>query len=469
MTINSIEVVGGSAGNIGPPGPSGASYAAQSSSSMSMSVGPKTFITQPDLAYQVGTRCRATSIADPTNNWMEGVVTSYVTGTLIINMDLLSKTRDAFTHADWNLSVAGSQGQDGLNGATGQNGTPGNVIWTGPSAPTGTNPASPVQGDWYLQITNPSVPGSPAYLFGPYNNVTHWPTPGLLLAVGPAGPTGAQGPVGPVGPTGPQGNAGPTGPGGAQGVPGNAGPQGPAGPGYFATSLTSITIGIGSQTFVTQAGLAFQVGARARVTAAGSPTNYMEGQITAYSGTSMTINITLVSGSGTFANWNFDIAGTPGVQGPPGAAGAGSGDMLAANNLSDLTNMATARSNLQLATVAHSGDYNDLLNKPTQPTPPAQRSVTSFPMSVNTTDDVLNINIGTGSPTCTLPAAGTRAGRAIIFKDIGGKFSTNPLTITPAGAERMDGLASLTVSTNYARVTLRPCNDTVNTGWSIEP
>lgn len=37
------------------------------------------------------------------------------------------------------------------------------------------------------------------------------------------------------------------------------------------------------------------------------------------------------------------------IRGETGAAGAGSGDMLAANNLSDLTNMSTARDNLQLS------------------------------------------------------------------------------------------------------------------------
>jgi hypothetical protein len=97
-----------------------------------------------------------------------------------------------------------------------------------------------------------------------------------------------------------------------------------------------------------------------------------------------------------------------------------------------------------------------------------QRSVTTSPITVATSDDIINCNITSGSPTCTLPAAATRSGDPIKFKDVGGQFAAHPLTITPNGVERIDGLASLTLSTNYQYLCLRPFNDGVNSGWLIE-
>ena len=80
-------------------------------------------------------------------------------------------------------------------------------------------------------------------------------------------------------------------------VAGTPGPTGPIGPGYLATSTTSVTIGTGSQTFATQTGLAYTVGARARVASNGSPANWMEGTVTAYNSAtgSLTINVDLTS------------------------------------------------------------------------------------------------------------------------------------------------------------------------------
>ncbi len=467
MTINSVQVVNGSAGNIGPPGPAGPSYNGTSTSTFAISVGPKTFITQANLAYVTGSRVRFSSAALPVDDWMEGVVNSYVTGVMLVTIDLISATRDSNTHSDWNLTVAGNPGAQGLNGAQGVAGRPGNVIWHGVAAPTGSNPASPVDGDYYLQ-SNPAVPGSAAYLWGPYLHTASpvWGTSGLLLAVGPAGPAGPTGATGATGVTGPAGPQGAQGPGGTTGPPGSVGPPGATGPGYSGTSATSASIGIGSVTLATQPGLAYVTGTRARFAAYSALTNWMEGQVTAYDavGGNLTINATLINGTGSFNNWTIAVAGEQGPQGPAGAAGAGTGDMLAANNLSDLTNKPQARINLGLATVAATGAYSDLSGKPV---PPTQRSVTASPITVTATDEIINCNITSGTASCNLPSAATRAGRGIIIKDVGGQFSAHPLTLNCAGGEKMDGLASVVLSTNYQFLRLIPANDGVTTGWAI--
>lgn len=107
-------------------------------------------------------------------------------------------------------------------------------------------------------------------------------------------PLGAQ--IGVRGGTG----SGGSGPAGAPGAPGS---------GYAATSATSLAIAAGPATFTTQTGLAYSAGARVRASSAANIANYMEGLVTGYSGTSLTINVDATGGSGTKSDWNINIAG----------------------------------------------------------------------------------------------------------------------------------------------------------------
>jgi hypothetical protein len=53
-----------------------------------------------------------------------------------------------------------------------------------------------------------------------------------------------------------------------------------------------------------------------------NPANYMIGQVTSYSGTSLTFDVTATGGSGTPSSWNVGVAGSPGPTGAQGPSGS---------------------------------------------------------------------------------------------------------------------------------------------------
>jgi hypothetical protein len=78
-------------------------------------------------------------------------------------------------------------------------------------------------------------------------------------------------------------------------------------------SFTSLTVGTGSKTFTVNTNAtdtAFIVGNRVRLV--NSSTNYMDGVITAYSGTSMTVLVDGTAGSGTYTAWFVTLTGSVG-------------------------------------------------------------------------------------------------------------------------------------------------------------
>lgn len=107
------------------------------------------------------------------------------------------------------------------------------------------------------------------------------------------------------------------------GPPGATGPQGPQGdtPVLSGTSTTSILIGTGSKTFTTQSGISWNIGQRLRVSDS-TTNNLMEGEITAYSGTSLTILVDYIEGSGTIGSWTITITGAVGQTGATGSTGS---------------------------------------------------------------------------------------------------------------------------------------------------
>lgn len=98
-----------------PAGDTGASYAGSSTTSLTLGTGTKAFTTQAGLAYQVGTRVRASDAANPTTKFLEGVVTSYVGTALTIASDYFVGTG---TVADWKISVSGDGAVEASASAT---------------------------------------------------------------------------------------------------------------------------------------------------------------------------------------------------------------------------------------------------------------------------------------------------------------------------------------------------------------
>lgn len=90
-----------------------------------------------------------------------------------------------------------------------------------------------------------------------------------------------------------------------------------------ATSVTSLTIGTGTQTLTTQANLPISVGQILLVAYVTVPADYMVGQVTSYNvGTGvLVLNVTATSGSGTFASWTITQTGPTGATGATGSAG----------------------------------------------------------------------------------------------------------------------------------------------------
>lgn len=194
---------------------------------------------------------------------------------------------------------------------------------------------------------------------------------------------------------------------------------------YNLTSTTSTLIGTGSKTFTVSTpstSSAFTVGTRVRVAYTTTPSNWMEGVITAFSGTSLTVNVDTVGGSGTYAAWTFSVAGVNNsslVVGTTAITGGTTGRVLYDNAgaLGEYTTTGTAGSVVLSGSPAFSGT-------------PTLAGATSGTIGLVATAVA-------GSNTLTLPAAtDTLVGRAttdtLTNKSISG--STNTLTNIPNSA-----------------------------------
>ena len=302
---------------------------ATSTSSVALSTGSKSFSTQAGKTFPIGSMLLASSDANPTTHWMAIQVTSYSGTALGGDVKAFSGSG---SRADWTIRPTGFPGKSIGN----------SYLWSTVATPTPTDPGSG-------KVRVNAVPASATALYISETDfdgnslgsliaawsaslsstkgrvfITSIAQPGNFLiidltsgltdnglydsfacAVVASGGTLSDGMQVSV-------NFVPT---------GNPGDIGPTGPSYVATSTSSIAVSVGSKVFTTQAGLAYQLGTRARATDTATPTNWVEGVVTAYSGTALTILVDQISGSGTQASWNISVAGERGTTGTTGGTG----------------------------------------------------------------------------------------------------------------------------------------------------
>jgi hypothetical protein len=89
---------------------------------------------------------------------------------------------------------------------------------------------------------------------------------------------------------------------------------------FTDTSSSSVTIGLGPQSFTVGAGKVWGIGSWIIVSSAADPANFMVGQIIAYADTALTLNVTVTGGAGTFADWVLSLSGAPSPAIPLGSS-----------------------------------------------------------------------------------------------------------------------------------------------------
>lgn len=250
---------------------------------------------------------------------------------------------------------------------------------------------------------------------------------GLEGPMGPQGPQGEMGPQGPTGPTGPQGSTGATGPQGSAGATGQRGTKWFSGTAITGTSTTA-TVFSGSgitSALVDDFYINTSTGGVYRCTVGGAASAakwVYDGSLKGPMGNNANVDSAL-STSSTNAVQNKVV--TAALNGKLGTAGDGSNVTAAFSAASSRANISTgekmsvifgkiAKFFADLKTVAFSGSYSDLSNKPTIPAAVAVKgnAETSYRTgNVNLTPANIGAAASSHSQAASTINAGTLAGK----------------------------------------------------------
>jgi hypothetical protein len=225
-------------------------------------------------------------------------------------------------------------------------------------------------------------------------------------------------------------------------------------PTYFGgDSATDFAIGVGSKAFTTQEGLAYTVGSRVRIASLADPTvDYMEGVVTAYAGTTLTILVDLAAGAGNHTDWVFSLAGERGAIGAGGPAGPAGNDGQGVPVGGSINQVLAKNSSTNFDTSWVDRTKNTSITTSAAPTP-----------NVNTTDvytvTALDTNATFGAPTGT-PVDGQAL--VIRVKDDG-----TPRTLAYNAVYRSVGASVPLITVASKWLYLGMIYNATNTKWDI--
>ena len=222
-----------------------------------------------------------------------------------------------------------------------------------------------------------------------------------------------------------------------------------AAPDYAAalqgTSTTSLAIGTGAKTFVTQTGKQFAAGQYVIAVSDADAANYMFGTVTSYAGTSLELNVIAIGGSGTLADWTINMSG---ARGAAGAAGVATDLTPGTASALQLLRVNTAGTAIEGYTFSANTQWTTITADPAP-------AVVGSSYQCNTTSAAFTV---------TLPAA-PAANDLVRIADYAGTFATNNLTIGRNALNIMGLAEDMVISTNNVSLTLQYID--ASRGWAL--
>lgn len=212
---------------------------------------------------------------------------------------------------------------------------------------------------------------------------------------------------------------------------------------FVGTSATSLTIGTGSKTFATQTGEQYTAGVFLSAVSVANAANYMFGQVTTYNSSTgaLVMDIQVVGGSGTFADWNISLVGARGATGIPGAGVTPQAVGFIASGGTAAKTL-TVDENFSVSTLL-AGGYTKTLNG-NSIIGSGNLALGAAPIYKNADFNASSgvsylVDTSAGPVNATLPAT-PATGDTIVFADAKGTFGTNNLTLLRNGSNYLDPL-----------------------------